>query len=101
MGLDRSVIFLESSKVNEDVADYLKSIDVERRDYIDLWSFLRRREWGEGKVSTFSSLLRLVLSNALVGPHITTNVLCNLLDAHPFPIYRRPFACGAHDVNKE
>jgi len=36
--------------VHEEVAAYLKGIDVQQRPYTDLWPFLRRREWGDGKV---------------------------------------------------
>jgi hypothetical protein len=54
VGLEAAIIFLDGSKVNERVVGYLKSVGVERRDYDDIWSFLRRREWGEGKVSRLS-----------------------------------------------
>lgn len=50
VGLDSAIIFLDGSKVNTEMAEYLKTLGVERREYIDLWTFLRRREWGEGKV---------------------------------------------------
>lgn len=50
VGLDHAIIFLESLKVDDQISEYLKSIDIERRDYNDIWTFLRRREWGEGKV---------------------------------------------------
>jgi hypothetical protein len=53
IGLDRTVLFTEGVKVNDEVAAYLESLDVERKEYNDLWSFLRRREWGEGKVWLF------------------------------------------------
>lgn len=52
VGLDKAVIFLESSKAPEDIQTYLRTIGVDRRDYNDLWTFLRKREWGEGKVRT-------------------------------------------------
>ena len=51
VSLDMTVLFLEKSKVREDVAAYLENIGVERRDYTDIWAFLRHREWNrEGKV---------------------------------------------------
>ena len=50
VSLDRAVLFTDSVKVNEEVRDYLHSLGVERKEYNDIWSFLRRREWGEGKV---------------------------------------------------
>ena len=51
VGLESAVLFVETSKVQDDVASYLKDINVQVRPYLDLWPFLRRREWGEGKVS--------------------------------------------------
>ena len=51
VGLEVAIIFHNGSKMNEQLIGYFKSIGVERRDYDDIWSFLRRREWGEGKVS--------------------------------------------------
>jgi len=50
VGFDRAVLFIDKAKVNDDIGDYLKSLSVEVREYNDLWSFLRRREWGEGKI---------------------------------------------------
>ena len=38
------------AKLADDTKDYLRSLKVERREYNDIWPFLRRREWGEGKL---------------------------------------------------
>ena len=53
VGLDSATIFLDAGKVIPDTTEYLNSLNIARRDYQDLWSFLRRREWGEGKVGDF------------------------------------------------
>jgi Xaa-Pro aminopeptidase len=53
IGLERVVLFVDPAKVNEDVAGYLRDIGIERKEYIYIWQFLRRREWGEGKVRPF------------------------------------------------
>jgi len=50
VGRESATLFIDKGKVNDEVGDYLKSLEVEIREYNDLWSFLRRREWGEGKV---------------------------------------------------
>lgn len=47
---DQTILFIEPAKVTEDIETYLQSLGVERRDYNDLWSFLRRKDWGEGKI---------------------------------------------------
>jgi Xaa-Pro aminopeptidase len=50
VGQEQATLFVDKGKVNEDIGEYLKSVGVEVREYNDLWTFLRRREWGEGKV---------------------------------------------------
>ncbi|ETW81154.1 Metallo peptidase M24 [Heterobasidion irregulare TC 32-1] len=46
----RAVLFIELAKIERPVAEYLQKLAVETRDYNDIWTFVRRREWGEGKV---------------------------------------------------
>ncbi|KDR67798.1 hypothetical protein GALMADRAFT_257642 [Galerina marginata CBS 339.88] len=48
--LDKAFLFVEPQKMHEDVAHYLDSIEVQQMPYTELWPFLRRRAWGEGKV---------------------------------------------------
>ncbi|KAF7376672.1 Creatinase aminopeptidase [Mycena sanguinolenta] len=50
VSLDKAVLFVDSIKCNDEIMGYLNSLGVERRDYVDLWQFLRRREWGVGKI---------------------------------------------------
>ncbi|EJF65620.1 Creatinase/aminopeptidase [Dichomitus squalens] len=50
VGLDSAVLFIEEAKLTDEVKGYLTSISVTWRDYNDLWTFLRRKEWGEGNV---------------------------------------------------
>lgn len=50
ISLDKVILFVDSPKLTDDTEDYLRSLKVERRDYNDIWPFLRRREWGEGKL---------------------------------------------------
>lgn len=50
VSFDQAILFVDQEKVGEEVAGYLNTIGVERRDYNDIWTFLRRKEWGEGKV---------------------------------------------------
>jgi Xaa-Pro aminopeptidase len=52
VGLDRCILFIEDAKVQGEEDSYLHGIGVERRSYTDIWPFLRKREWGEGKVSS-------------------------------------------------
>ncbi|EGO00442.1 hypothetical protein SERLA73DRAFT_89439 [Serpula lacrymans var. lacrymans S7.3] len=50
VSMKKVVLFLDSSKVTDETEDYLNALGVERKEYNDLWTFLRRREWGEGKL---------------------------------------------------
>lgn len=86
VGLESATIFLDASKVNEDTAGYLNSHNIERREYQDIWSFLRRREWGDGKVSAFRCCLlnhRLIArlrSQILISPQ--TSYAISLMLTH-------------------
>jgi Xaa-Pro aminopeptidase len=50
VSLEKTILFLDASKVDETVEKYLEKMGVERRNYTDLWPFMRKREWGEGKI---------------------------------------------------
>ena len=94
IGLQRVVLFADGVKIHEDVADYLQKIGVERKEYNDLWTFLRRREWGEGKVTVtmkFPSYQDLI---CLLDSYLATDLLCHLLDAHALPIHRLSIVSG-------
>ena len=52
IGQDRAILFVEQDKIELPVREYLQNLRVELRDYNAIWSFLRTREWGEGKVRT-------------------------------------------------
>lgn len=51
VGKDTAILFVEPAKITPAVDEYLSSIEVERREFNDIWTFLRRKEWGEGKVT--------------------------------------------------
>lgn len=50
ISLDKIILFIDPAKLNNETEEYLRSLKVERREYNDIWTFLRRREWGEGKM---------------------------------------------------
>ena len=62
VGLESATLFIESAKVTPDVEGYLQSIGVAIRDYNDIWTFLRRKEWGEGNVSDITTFCTASLS---------------------------------------
>lgn len=50
----QAILFIDKTKLSDESSSYLKEINVSTRDYGDTWTFLRRAEWGDGKVSTIS-----------------------------------------------
>jgi hypothetical protein len=50
ISLDRVVLFLDAVKLTDEVKDHLGALNIERKEYNDIWALLRRRDWGEGKV---------------------------------------------------
>jgi len=79
VSLNRAILFTDSVKVKEDVRDYLLGLHVERKEYNDIWSFLRRREWGEGKVlispqTSYAISLMLTHFRYTIAPSIVDEV---------------------------
>ena len=56
VGLESATLFIEEVKLTDEMKCYLQSIGVVWRDYNELRTFLRRKEWGEGNVSWMSFL---------------------------------------------
>jgi Xaa-Pro aminopeptidase len=54
ISLDRAILFIEQEKVEQPARTYLQNLNVEIRDYNAIWTFLRMREWGDGKVRIHS-----------------------------------------------
>ncbi|OJT06909.1 hypothetical protein TRAPUB_2229 [Trametes pubescens] len=50
VGLETATLFIDMAKITPEVESYLSTIRVNVRDYNDIWTFLRRKEWGEGNV---------------------------------------------------
>jgi hypothetical protein len=103
IGLDKAILFLDSSKINETVTPYLERMNVERRNYTDLWTFLRKKEWGNGKVhikkqTFFFHLLMVLFLGLLVDPTIV--IMCNFIDPHSL-LYPRTQQSRVLDVDQE
>jgi hypothetical protein len=89
------ILFIDSKILGDDIRDYLKLLDVEQKEYNDLWAFLCRREWGEGKVKCSNrndSFMRLTPVHQ--GPDIPSDILRDLSHAHTFPIHRGTLISG-------
>jgi Xaa-Pro aminopeptidase len=46
----KTVLFIENDKVPKEVRDYLHENGVSIREYSDVWTYLRAKQWGEGKL---------------------------------------------------
>lgn len=70
-------------------------MNVERKEYTDLWPFLREREWGEGKVNDvplryniFYMYINLIFVFAWdVAPDSTVDIVCDFIAVDAFQIY--------------
>lgn len=103
IGLDKVILFIDSSKVDDTVKPYLEKMNLERRNYTDLWPFLRKREWGEGKVRIRVVLmieeLMDVFLHQVVDP--TIDFVCHFVDVDAFPVYDRTESTGVYDGYQE
>ncbi|KAG7089664.1 hypothetical protein E1B28_011324 [Marasmius oreades] len=68
VGMAGAIVFLDSVKVPPNVDDYLRHVDVERREYRELWEFLARREWGKGDKKVVISPQTSVTVMRALGP---------------------------------
>jgi Xaa-Pro aminopeptidase len=50
VGLEGTILFIESAKLPREVKDYLAELGVSTQEYNDVWTYLRQWKWGEGKV---------------------------------------------------
>lgn len=54
VGVDgKTVLFIDGDKVPKEVKAYLNENGVSVREYSEVWSYLRAKQWGEGKVRNF------------------------------------------------
>ena len=45
-----AVLFVDPEKLTDDIETYLTNLGVKMKPYNDVWGYLRKREWGDGKV---------------------------------------------------
>lgn len=62
----QAILFVDKAKINSEVAAYLKEQGVSIREYADVWTFLRRAEWGDGKVCRSSRDYVIALTRIFV-----------------------------------
>lgn len=79
VSLERAILFIDLSKLTDDVHDYLVMLGVEGKKYNDLWAFLKRGEWGDGKVlippqAPYAVSLMLTPSRYTVAPSIVDEI---------------------------
>lgn len=83
----QAILFLDRSKLTPPVTAYLKEQGVSTREYADVWAFLRRAEWGEGKVlleakqTPYAVSLMLTSSRYMLVPHPSPSSAVSYIDA--------------------
>lgn len=51
IGIDgKTTLFIESAKVTDEVKEYLREGGVSLKEYSEVWTYIRQKQWGEGKV---------------------------------------------------
>jgi hypothetical protein len=64
---DRTVLFIDLDKVSAEVRRYLHDCGVSLRAYADVWTYLRNKEWGDGRIAIAPSTpyaVSLILGSA-------------------------------------
>lgn len=51
IGVDKATLFVDARKLNDDVKSYLRELRVSIKEVSEVWGYLRKREFGSGKVS--------------------------------------------------
>lgn len=57
----KTTLFIETGKVTEEVRDYLREGGVSCREYGEVWTYLRQKQWGDGKVRFITRFIELIL----------------------------------------
>ncbi|KAG8718500.1 hypothetical protein FRC08_005144 [Ceratobasidium sp. 394] len=73
VGVDGATLFVQGSKLGADVHAYLRELRVESKEISEIWGYLRKREFGNGKViispkTPYVVSLLLVDANYIVAP---------------------------------
>jgi len=50
---DWVVLFLDAVKLTDEVEDHLRALNIERKEYSDIWAVLCWRDWGFSGASSF------------------------------------------------
>jgi Xaa-Pro aminopeptidase len=59
IALDRTVLFIETAKVTDEIQVYLNELNITTMEYSEVWSYLRQWKWGDGKVDLIHPLRRI------------------------------------------
>ena len=88
-----AVLFIEPAKITPDVEGYLTSISVTHRDYNDIWSFLRKREWGQGRVNIPPLLPSFIILMPPIGHYHPPDILRAVAHADELSLHCSTLHC--------
>ena len=95
IGLDRTVLFIDSVKLTEEVRGYLSELHVTTMGYGEIWSYLRQGQWGDGRVN----FLRIITThtNDVIGSDSKNGTAYGTYDVGPFKIHFCSPCCGVNE----
>ncbi|CAE6477322.1 unnamed protein product [Rhizoctonia solani] len=73
VGVDKATLFVDARKLSDEVKRYLRELRINIKEVSEVWGYLRKREFGSGKViippkTPYAVSLMLTYSNYMVAP---------------------------------
>ncbi|KAH7339973.1 peptidase M24, structural domain-containing protein [Rhizoctonia solani] len=73
VGVDKATLFVDARKLSDEVKRYLRELRISIKEVSEVWGYLRKREFGSGKViippkTPYAVSLMLTYSNYMVAP---------------------------------
>ncbi|KAG8683987.1 hypothetical protein FRC08_013963, partial [Ceratobasidium sp. 394] len=73
VGVDKATLFVDARKLEPEVRTYLKELKVSVKEVSEVWGYLRKREFGSGKViippkTPYAVSLMLTYANYIIAP---------------------------------
>ncbi|KAB5591306.1 X-Pro aminopeptidase [Ceratobasidium theobromae] len=73
VGVDKATLFVDARKLSDDIKRYLRELRVSVKEVAEVWGYLRKREFGSGKVilppkTPYAVSLMLTHANYMIAP---------------------------------
>ena len=94
VGVDKATLFVDARKLGDEVKKYLRDLKISIREVSEVWGYLRKREFGSGKVSRPVYLELEGRSWWDLGYYSAQDAVRRVLDVDVRKLYHRAFVCG-------